>query len=152
MLKVFAEKLKLSEQDNQRASEKSPTTAPAAHAARQGNASLMEAIGKHTSALLQDETEEQKVTDKDWDAIKHRLGQQDLMIKAMIEIFTNLNGAVVIMVFVFWIGDLICKSCTPVISEKVVLSIVGATVIQSGVAFMSITKFLFPDTPQNQQK
>ncbi len=50
------------------------------------------------------------------------------------------------MVMRFWIGDFWRNDI--IVTEKVIMSIIGATIVQAGLAFMSITKFLFPnDSP-----
>lgn len=77
-----------------------------------------------------------------------RLAQQDLMIKAMIKIFKWLNGGVLGFVAAAWLagfwGD------QKIITEHVVMSLIGATIIQAGVAFIAITKYLFPSAGAEQ--
>jgi hypothetical protein len=121
---------------------------PAAPEATPGNPPLAgagaDAAGrKLTEGVLGDATvEERTIEDKQWVATKRRFDQQDTMIRAMIQIFTWLNGAVVLIVIVFWVGDFWRHD--PIITENVIMSIIGATIVQAGLAFMSITKFLFP--------
>ncbi|MGN6702449.1 MAG: hypothetical protein ACTHKB_05745, partial [Burkholderiaceae bacterium] len=90
--------------------------------------------------------EESRFTQKQWQ--ERRFAQQDKMIDAMINIFAALNGAVMFFVFIAWAASYSGK--TEIITEKVVISLIGATVIQAGIAFITITRFLFPsggDTP-----
>jgi hypothetical protein len=64
-----------------------------------------------------------------------RLSQQrDVMIRAMVAVFTWLNGGV------FGIWD---KSYR-IVDNSTLLELIGATVVQAGIAFLAITRFLFP--------
>lgn len=81
---------------------------------------------------------------KDWFELKSRVAQQDRMISAMIKIFAWLNGSVIVFVFAAWIAQLHDGGKNEIITAHVVMSLIGATVIQAGLAFMAITKFLFP--------
>ena len=81
---------------------------------------------------------------KDWFELKSRVAQQDRMISAMIKIFAWLNGSVIIFVFAAWIAQLRDGGKHEIITAHVVMSLIGATVIQAGLAFMAITKSLFP--------
>jgi len=71
-----------------------------------------------------------------------RLEQQDLMITAMIKIFKWLNGGVLGFVVAAWLAGFWGEQ--KIITEHVVMSLIGATIIQAGVAFIAITKYLFP--------
>jgi len=80
---------------------------------------------------------------KEWYATVHRVQQQNTMIKAMIKIFAWLNGSVISFVLLAWeVG--FWSTREPIITEHVVMSLIGATIIQAGLAFITITKFLFP--------
>jgi hypothetical protein len=106
---------------------------------------------KLTPAVLGDQTVEGRtVADKQWEATKRRIDQQDIMISALIRVFSLLNGAVIFIVVLFWIGDFWRHDS--VITEKVIMAIIGATIVQAGLAFMSITKFLFPSEARSKVK
>lgn len=87
--------------------------------------------------------EEGDLTKAKWDAVKHRSGQQDLLIQAMIKVFGWLNGSVMVFVILAWFAGLFFDK-PPIITEHVVMSLIGATVIQAGAAFILITRYLFP--------
>lgn len=80
---------------------------------------------------------------KEWYAVIHRVNQQNTMIRAMIRIFGWLNGAVIGFILCAWLGGLIIDRAQ-IITEHVVMSLIGATIIQAGLAFITITRFLFP--------
>lgn len=80
-----------------------------------------------------------------WDAEQHRSGQQDTLIRAMIQVFAGLNGSVMLFVVAAWIGGMLGDK-PPIITEHVVIALIGATVIQAGAAFILITRYLFPAT------
>jgi hypothetical protein len=82
---------------------------------------------------------------KEWYESVNRVAQQNRMISAMIKIFGWLNGAVVGFVLLAWLGGFSGKQ--EIISAQVVMSLIGATIIQAGIAFITITKFLFPGKP-----
>jgi hypothetical protein len=85
-----------------------------------------------------DEVESTSLTERQWAAFKD---QQDQLIKAMIWLFAGLNGAMVLLVFAAWIGDF--WRSPPLITENVVMALIGATVVQAGVSFITITRFFF---------
>lgn len=89
-------------------------------------------------------------SEEEWKrALDHkRLEQQDLMIKAMIKIFKWLNGSVLGFVAVAWGAGFF--GGPQIITEHVVMSLIGATIIQAGVAFIAITKYLFPSSGQEK--
>lgn len=86
---------------------------------------------------------EMTLAEREWKALERRLAQQDKMIEAMIKIFTWLNGAVVLFVLLAWGAEFWGRK--QIITEHVVMSLIGATIIQAGIAFITITKFLFPN-------
>jgi len=86
---------------------------------------------------------------KEWYATVHRVQQQNTMIKAMIRIFAWLNGSVIAFVLLAWTVGF-WSNREPIITEHVVMSLIGATIIQAGLAFITITKFLFPSTGDHQ--
>jgi hypothetical protein len=90
--------------------------------------------------------EEATITQGEWQ--RRRFAQQDKMIDAMIKIFKWLNGGVMGFVFVAWAAGYLGKE--EIITEHVVMSLIGATVIQAGIAFITITKFLFPSKGENK--
>lgn len=95
-------------------------------------------------ADIQDGSSSDKEFDRrQWAAMTHQHQQQTILIRAMLKMFAGLNVAVVIMVIVFWCGG-IWLGAPHIITEKVVMSLIGATVVQLGVAFALITKHFFP--------
>lgn len=88
---------------------------------------------------------------KEWCATIHRIRQQDRMIAAMIKIFAGLNGSVVLFVLAAW-GCGLLRKREPIITEHLVMALIGSTVVQAGLAFITITKFLFPSVEQLPDK
>lgn len=74
------------------------------------------------------------------------------MIKAIIQIFGALNGVVIVFILLAW-GVSVYFDKPSIITERVVMSLIGATTIQAGLAFITITKFLFPtEKPSNVEQ
>ena len=80
-----------------------------------------------------------KLTEAQWSRLSD---QRDKMIDAMIKVFTWLNGGVYFLVVAAWIGGL----CTDyqIVDGQTIMALIGATVVQAGIAFVAITRFLFP--------
>jgi hypothetical protein len=73
-----------------------------------------------------------------------RLSQQrDVMIKAMVAVFTWLNGGVFAFTVIAW-GVGIWDKSYRIVDNNTLLELIGATVVQAGIAFLAITRFLFP--------
>ena len=70
-------------------------------------------------------------------------GQRDVMIKAMVAVFTWLNGGVFAFALAAWAVG-IWHVDYRIVTEKTLLTLIGATVVQAGIAFLAITRFLFP--------
>lgn len=70
-------------------------------------------------------------------------GQRDVMIKAMVSIFTWLNGGVYGLVAIAWLVG-IWHPDYRIVDGKTLMPLIGATVVQAGLAFVAITRFLFP--------
>ena len=70
-------------------------------------------------------------------------GQRDVMIKAMVGVFTWLNGGVFAFTVLAWAVG-ITHSDYRIVDEKTLMALIGATVVQAGIAFVAITRFLFP--------
>ena len=92
--------------------------------------------------------EDDTISQGDWQ--RRRFDQQDKMIDAMIKIFKWLNGGVMAFVFAAWAAGYWGKE--EIITEHVVMALIGATVIQAGIAFITITKFLFPSGGDKSSK
>ena len=75
-----------------------------------------------------------------WDRLS---GQRDVMIKAMVAVFTWLNGGVFAFTFAAWAVG-IWHVDYRIVTDKTLLALIGATVVQAGIAFLAITRFLFP--------
>lgn len=84
-----------------------------------------------------------EVIHQEWFTIIHRVNQQDTMMKAIIRIFAWLNGAVILFILAAW-GLGFLSERPPIITERVVMALISSTLIQAGLAFITITKFLFP--------
>ncbi|MFG6431376.1 hypothetical protein [Roseateles sp. LYH14W] len=70
-------------------------------------------------------------------------GQRDVMIKAMVSIFTWLNGGVFALVLLAWVVGIWVPDYR-IVDSKTLMTLIGATVVQAGIAFVAITRFLFP--------
>ena len=81
-----------------------------------------------------------RVPKAEWERLND---QRDRMIDAMTTIFKWLNGAIVGFVFIAWLAGLFVPDYR-VITERSVMALIAATVVQAGMAFLTITKFLFP--------
>ena len=71
------------------------------------------------------------------------IGQRDVLIKAMVKVFSYLNGGVFLQAAVAW-GCGFYYQHDQIVTEKVLMALIGATVVQAGIAFVAITRFLFP--------
>jgi hypothetical protein len=83
------------------------------------------------------------ITEKQWDRLS---GQRDVLIRAMTRIFTFLNGGIFLFVIAAWVAGLFDPTYR-IVDSKTVMTLIGATVVQSGIAFIAITRFLFPSSP-----
>lgn len=98
---------------------------------------------------IDDSTTEKTLTEKQWEAIRD---QRNQLIKFMSITFGCLNGAMVIIVLIGVTLDQCNLSNLPasfktadrLISSTVINALIAATVAQAGLAFITITKFLFP--------
>ena len=82
-----------------------------------------------------------------WDRLS---GQRDVMIKAMVAVFTWLNGGVFAFAVAAWLVG-IWHSDYRIVDEKTLMALIGATVVQAGIAFIAITRFLFPSPPPSDK-
>jgi len=71
--------------------------------------------------------------------------QRDVLIRAMTRIFTLLNGGVFLFIIAAWSAGLF-DATYRIVDSKTVMTLIGATVVQSGIAFIAITRFLFPSS------
>ena len=83
------------------------------------------------------------ITERQWDRLS---GQRDVLIRAMTRIFTFLNGGIFLFIIAAWIAGLFDPTYR-IVDSKTVMTLIGATVVQSGIAFIAITRFLFPSSP-----
>jgi hypothetical protein len=65
------------------------------------------------------------------------------MIKAMVRVFTWLNGGVFAFTTVAWAVGIVDHTYR-IVDNSTLLELIGATVVQAGIAFLAITRFLFP--------
>jgi hypothetical protein len=77
---------------------------------------------------------------KRWETLS---GQRKVMIDAMVKVFTWLNGGVFVFTIAAWSAG-ICLPDYRIVTEKTLMALIGATVVQAGIAFLAITRFLFP--------
>jgi hypothetical protein len=82
------------------------------------------------------------ITERQWDRLSD---QRDVLIRAMTRIFTLLNGGIFLFIIVAWIAGLFDPTYR-IVDSKTVMTLIGATVVQSGIAFIAITRFLFPSS------
>jgi len=75
-------------------------------------------------------------------------GQRDVLIRAMVKVFSWLNGGVFALTALAW-GFGFYYQHDQIVTEKVLMALIGATVVQAGIAFIAITRFLFPSTSED---
>ena len=75
--------------------------------------------------------------------VRSLIGQRDTLIKALVQVFTWLNGGVYLLTFVAWAYTAYAGKYE-IVTEKVLMSLIAATVVQAGIAFVAMTRFLFP--------
>ena len=96
-----------------------------------------------------DSPQENTFPEKQWEALRD---QRNQMIRFMTGIFGWLNGAIVVIVLIGMFCDQWNLSyqadsfdnANRFISSGVLTALIAATVAQAGLAFITITKFLFP--------
>lgn len=69
--------------------------------------------------------------------------QRNTLIKAMVQLFIGLNGGVYVLTLAAWAFGFWFQH-DQIVTEKVLMALIGATVVQAGIAFVAITRFLFP--------
>ena len=82
-----------------------------------------------------------------WDRLSN---QRDVMIKAMVAAFTRLNGGVFAFTLAAWAVG-IWHADYRIVDGNTLMALIGATVVQAGIAFLAITRFLFP-SPKTDDK
>ena len=71
-------------------------------------------------------------------------GQRDVLIKAMVGVFTWLNGGVYLLTTAAWLVGIWFPDYR-IVDANTLMTLIGATVVQAGIAFIAITRFLFPN-------
>ena len=100
-----------------------------------------------TEALQPDKSiTEQDLSRVAWERISD---QRDVMINAMRDLFLWLNGGVYALVVAAWIVG-IWNADYRIVDAKTLMTLIGATVVQAGIAFIAITRFLFPAPKGNE--
>ncbi len=61
----------------------------------------------------------------------------------MVAVFTWLNGGVFAFTVAAWIAGMFLESYR-IVDKQTLMALIGATVVQAGIAFIAITRFLFP--------
>ena len=104
-------------------------------------AAATNASGKlEVKALSEDKSlQDEQFTRQKWERLST---QRDTLINAVIRVFTWLNGGVYLLVFLAWIAGHF--SSYRIVDGNTLMALVGATVVQAGLAFAAIVKFLFP--------
>jgi hypothetical protein len=93
-------------------------------------------------ALSEDKSvQDGQFTHQKWERLST---QRDTLINAVIRVFTWLNGGVYLLVLLAWIAGHF--SNYRIVDGNTLMALVGATVVQAGLAFAAIVKFLFPAT------
>ena len=83
--------------------------------------------------------EEESFPEKRWRKLSD---QRDTLIRAVVKVFTWLNGGVYFLVLIAWgVGHF---SDYKIVDGQTLMALIGATVVQAGLAFAAIVKFLFP--------
>jgi hypothetical protein len=85
------------------------------------------------------------------DSIKANTSSRKLMVWVIACIFIGLNGAVMFFIHEAFLNDVAQMSATSplkpedrLITTEVVMSLIGATVVQVGIAVIAIVSYLFP--------
>lgn len=119
-----------------------PTTStPAARIGEQLQIDSIETTPKDPS------TSGATVSSAQWERLSN---QRDVMIKAMVAVFTWLNGGVFAFTLAAWAVG-IWHTDYRIVDDKTLMALIGATVVQAGIAFLAITRFLFP-SPKAEDK
>jgi hypothetical protein len=74
--------------------------------------------------------------------------QRDIMISAMVGVFKWLNGGVFVFVALAWLVG-IDHADYRIVDRQTLMALIGATVVQAGIAFVAITRFLFPSPTEH---
>jgi len=77
--------------------------------------------------------------------------QRNRLLRAMIWVFSGLNAGVYVLTLLAW-GYGFYYQHDQIVTEKVLMSLIGATVVQAGIAFVAITRFLFPSVAESAGK
>ena len=113
-----------------------PSAAAADAARRSGTLHIDSAGATPADASSADET----LSALQWDRLSD---QRDVLIKAMVAVFTWLNGGAFAFTVAAWIAGMFLESYR-IVDKQTLMALIGATVVQAGIAFIAITRFLFP--------
>lgn len=86
-------------------------------------------------------TDDNTVSAAQWERLS---GQRDVLIKAMVGVFKWLNGGVYLLTVVAWAVGIWFPDYR-IVTANTLMTLIGATVVQAGIAFIAITRFLFPN-------
>ena len=86
-------------------------------------------------------TDDNTVSAAQWERLS---GQRDVLIKAMVGVFTWLNGGVYLLTTAAWLVGIWFPDYR-IVNANTLMTLIGATVVQAGIAFIAITRFLFPN-------
>ena len=62
----------------------------------------------------------------------------------MVSVFTWLNGGVYALTLLAWVAGIWIPDYR-IVDGQTLMTLIGATVVQAGIAFVAITRFLFPN-------
>lgn len=114
--------------------------AGAAVASATGSGQLTVTIDSEKATPVDRSTSTDTMTQQQWETLSK---QRDVMIKAMVRVFTWLNGGVFGFTLLAWAVGIWLPDYR-IVDKQTLMALVGATVVQAGIAFIAITRFLFP--------
>lgn len=85
-------------------------------------------------------TDDNTLSTAQWERLS---GQRDVLIRAMVGVFTWLNGGVYLLTVAAWLVGIRYPDYR-IVDGKTLMTLIAATVVQAGIAFIAITRFLFP--------
>ncbi|HLL18704.1 MAG TPA: hypothetical protein VK439_07975 [Rubrivivax sp.] len=106
--------------------------------------------------------EVQRISDPIGDAtargIRADIKFRGVMVGVMCLLFLGLNGAVMLVLYLAFQADMTLLQRTPplpaadrLVTANVLMALIGATVVQTGIGFVSIVSYLFPKREVDQR-
>ena len=108
-----------------------------------------------TTAVVTLSEEVRRISDPIGDATAHGIRAdvkfRGIMVGVMCLLFLGLNGAVMLVLYLAFQADMTLLQRTPplpaadrLVTADVLTALIGATVVQTGIGFVSIVSYLFP--------